>query len=353
MPRKPARSRSKRISKAKKKALKRAKLKKVLSVGALFIVSTVFLLGYSFYKELTSKYASAFSSSSYDILSQKIYTVAVVTVDDFSSDPIKVKSISFYIFDKDTLKLVKYKIPLAVTIDVPGKFGEEPFANIFALGNLEDNDNFSKSAELVSISIKKLFAFPVDRYLIVQGRGEEALISLLNGDLQLDKNNLNLDELKESVKTNLSLRELFDIYNFSRSLPEDRVVEKEINRTYLDNNSLLDEELKDLTFNTQLSKEQKSLAVLNGSGIPGVAAYGARMIENYGGRVVAVGNAERSYEKSVIITDDSMSESTRIVSNLFGIDNIVLKSNFHDFRESEIDRSDITVILGLDFVGSL
>jgi hypothetical protein len=353
MPRKPARRRSsKRISKAKKKALKREKLKKTLSVAALVIVSAVFLLSYSFYKELTSKYASAFSSSSHDILSQKIYSVVVISVDDFSADPIKVKTIDLYIFDKDTLKLIKYHIPLQTTVDVPGEYSVEPFANIFALGNLKDN-NLSEGAELVSRSVEKLFAFPVDRYLVVEGRGEEALVSLLNGKLLLNKENFNLDELKESVKTNLSLREFFDLYNLSRSLPGDRIIEKDLSQTYLDSPSLLDEELRDLTFDTELSKEQKSLAVLNGSSSPGVAAYGSRLLENYGGRVVAVSNASKQYDKSIIITDDTMSESTRIVSRLFGIENIVLKSNLQDFSETEIDRSDITVILGLDFARSL
>jgi hypothetical protein len=158
---------------------------------------------------------------------------------------------------------------------------------------------------------------------------------------------------KNFVKTNLSLREIFDIYLFTRSLPSDRVFDKEIGVTYLENTATLDEELKDLTFDSLLSEEQKSVAILNGSDSPGVAAFGARLVENYGGRVVAIGNAAHAYEKSMIITDDTTSESTRIISNLFAIKEIVLKSEMREFSETEISRSDITIILGLDFAGSL
>jgi hypothetical protein len=146
---------------------------------------------------------------------------------------------------------------------------------------------------------------------------------------------------------------MFDIYRFSGSLPGDRVIEKEITPTYLENTASLDEELKDLTFDSLLSEEQKSIAVLNASDVPGVAAFGSRLVENYGGRVVAIGNATEAYDISTIVTDDTTSESTRIISNLFAIDNIVLKSESKDYPDAEISRSNVTVILGLDFAGSL
>lgn len=354
MPRKPARKRPgrKRISKAKQKALKRKKLKRTLSVAGLFIVSVLFLLTYFSYKELTSEYASAFSPSSYEILDRNVYSSAVIVVEDFDGEPVKVKEISLYIFDKGTLKLIKYTIPLQTEIDVPGRFGVEPFSHIFALGKMKEED-IDASAKLVVQAINKLFAFPVDRYLVVESRGEETVKALLQGKIDIINPELEPEVLKEFVHTNLSLKEIFDIYRFTNSLPGDRVIEKEISLTYLENTAALDEELKDLTFDSLLSEEQKSIAVLNASDIPGVAAFGSRLVENYGGRVVAIGNATETHEKSIIVTDDTTSESTRIISNLFAIENIVLKSESKDFPDAEISRSDITVILGLDFAGSL
>jgi hypothetical protein len=121
----------------------------------------------------------------------------------------------------------------------------------------------------------------------------------------------------------------------------------------LENSNIIDEEFMDLTFDSELSNEKKNIAVLNGSVEPGVAGFGARVIKNFGGRVVAVGNTKNTYEESTIITDDPISESTRIISQIFGIERIVLYSEAHNFPENEINRSDVTVILGIDFASSL
>ena len=108
-----------------------------------------------------------------------------------------------------------------------------------------------------------------------------------------------------------------------------------------------------LRFDLVLSKEKKSIAVLNGTDQSGVASFGTRVIRNFGGRVVATGNTNESYEESILIVDDPTSESTRIISEIFGIKNIILYSDIRGFSESEINRSDMTIIFGLDFAGLL
>ncbi len=341
------------VPKSTKKAKQRKRLGKALLAMSLFLVSGLFLSGYMFYNKLTSEYASAFSSSSYSILNEEIYSSSLIVVESFIQDPIKVKKIHLYIFDKSTLKLIKYNIPLEVEIDVPGRFGTEPFANIFALGNLEEND-LSESANLVSKAIFKLLAFPVDRYMVVDSGGEELLVDLFNGKLNVNiQGGFDPILLKESVKTNLTLRELFDVYSFTRSLPKDRMLEKDISATYLENPHLLDEEFLDLTFASPLSNEKKSIAVLNGTNMTGIAGFASRVIKNAGGRIVAIGNTKEIYEDSLIIVDDVTTESTRIISNLFGIENVILKSEAGNFSENEISRSEITIIFGLDFASSL
>ena len=128
---------------------------------------------------------------------------------------------------------------------------------------------------------------------------------------------------------------------------------KELSNTYIENPGLLDEELLDLTFDSIISREKKSIAILNGTSISGVANYGSRLVNNIGGRVVAVGNTQNDYEKSVIISDDPTTESTQILQKIFKIENIISDFEAGKFNESEIDRSDITIIFGLDFAKSL
>ena len=353
MPARSARKKRRSYKRRSKKQEKRLQtVKKAATLSLVFVLSAGFLSGYIFYKNLTQEFASAFSPSSYNILTEDIFSSVLVVVEDLDQEPMKATQVTLNIFDKSTLKLIQYEIPVSLVIDVPGRFGEEPFSNIIALGNLEGAD-LAYSANLVSKSVFKLLAFPVDRYMLVDGRGESAAKSLFNGDLRVSEEHLSVEFVKESIRTNFTFRELFNTYTFANSLPKDRIISKELTESYIENPSVLDEELKDLTFDSTLSREKKSISVLNGTNTPGAASFGARVVNNAGGRVVAVGNTRSAYHESVIVVDDMTSESTRIVSNLFGIDEIVLDSDAREFDEGEISRSDITVIFGLDFAESL
>jgi len=320
-------------------------------VSILLVVSATFLSGFLFYKKITQEFASAFSTNSKDILSEDLFTTAFIVVDDFETDPVLARKVALYVFDKSTLKLIIYEIPVDTTIDVPGRFSEEPFSNILALGSFHKKE-LNECSRLLADSIFKLLAFPVDRYILVESGGENFFRALFAGNFSLPSER-ELWILKELVRTDHDIRELFDIYKFTNSLPQDRILTKEVGETYLASPNLIDEEFMDLTFDSELSQEKKNIAVLNGTDELGAAAFGARVIKNFGGRVVAVGNTREIYEESLIITDDATSESTRILAQIFNIDRIILYSDVHNFPESEISRSDVTIIFGLDFAASL
>lgn len=327
------------------------KLKKWFKIFSLFIISGLFLTGYLFYKKVSREYASAFSVSSQDLLSNQIYASALIVADDFDAEPVKVTKLSLYIFDKSTLKTIVYNIPVDTVVNVPGRFSEEPFSNILALGSM-DEGGLEHGAEIITRSIFKLMAFPVDRYMLVEEGIDAMAQDFYRGKINVDfKSDVRV--LKDMVRTDHSLGELIDIYKFANSLPEDRVLENELGDTYIANPTILDEELMDITFDSILSREKKSVAVLNGSGQSGVAGFGSRVIRNLGGRVVATSNTNKDYENSFIVVDDIASESTRIIAQIFGIENIVMYSDLRGFDENEVSRSDITIIFGLDFAGSL
>lgn len=344
MPKRPARKKRSRRSSNKKRPSTR---KRTVLMVLLFSIATLFLAGYVSYKKLNREFASAFSSNSMDVLSKDFFTTAFLVIDDFEAEPLLVRKVSLYVLDKSTLKIIRYNIPTETVIDVPGKYSKEPFSNIMALGRMSGDDIY-QSGQLMTDSIFKLLAFPVDRYVVVESGGENFFRGLFQGDLVLS-NEKDMWVLKEMIKTNMDVRELYKVYTFANSLPEDRIWQKEVEGSYLDQPNLIDEEFMDLTFDSELSREKKNIAVLNGTEESGLANFGARVVKNFGGRVVAVGNSKSTYEKSVIITDDPISESTRILKQIFNIENVILYSEAHNFPESEINRSDVTIILGLDF----
>jgi len=108
-----------------------------------------------------------------------------------------------------------------------------------------------------------------------------------------------------------------------------------------------------VTFSGNISKENLSIAVLNGTTESGVANFGARVVRNMGGRVVAVGNAYNDHVKSLIIANDPSSNTVRLLAHALNIEDVLSIEDASDYIESEISRADMTIIVGLDLALSL
>jgi len=119
------------------------------------------------------------------------------------------------------------------------------------------------------------------------------------------------------------------------------------------NTSEFDNSIREFTYESFLAKERKNISVLNGTESPGLAAFGTRVISNFGGRVVSTQNTSKTYDKSVIIADDINSQTVSFLSRVFKINSIISKEEALGFLESEIDRSDVVVIFGFDTLGDL
>jgi len=110
---------------------------------------------------------------------------------------------------------------------------------------------------------------------------------------------------------------------------------------------LLDTFIRETTYDSSFAEEKKSIAVLNGSGFSGLASFGARVVKNRGGHIVAVDNAKDIHEKSYLIVDDKTSETASYLLSFFEDAEIYSKDELN-FDEPVLDRADVTLILGLD-----
>src|SRR3989344_827480 len=294
MPKKTVRS-SKRSWKNDKKAnISKKKIVKLVYLILLVFLSVSLLLGYFSYKSLTVSFASASGSDSFDLINHDIFTVSVISINDLDSSPVLTKNLSLFIYDTEAKKVLRYDIPLNYVLDIPGKFGEENINKAFALGYSQNHDVMS-GVDLVNSSIKKLVGINVDRYVLTYGEFDREINEVLNGKNPLEY--VSFDTIKNlglKFKTNLSLSELSHISNFSSSLSKD---------DFISGFEAYDENIRELTFDSEIAIEKKNIAILNGSEISGVAWYGTRIAENMGIRVIASGNASGKYDESVIVTD--------------------------------------------------
>jgi hypothetical protein len=340
--------RSARSGKTRKGGLNRH-LKKTISAALLFFISALFIAGLGYFKNMSRSFVSADEAGYFHLSGKDLYSVLLVSVKDFDTPPVVTDSITFNLIDKKNKKILQYDIPVSAVFDIPGKYGEEELGKVFALGSINDLGGYTEGIELLDKTVTSLFGYKVNRFILVDSSLSSQMHSLIKGNEAFSV--LALKEIStspNSLKTNMSFQEFTSLVSFVNSLPQDRLISRSLNYSYFSNNKLLDDEIKDMTFDSVLAEEKKSIAVLNGAGIPGLAAFGTRISENLGGRVVAVGNASMVYEESVIVTEDLLSETVNYLAHSFGIKKVLLKEQSTHINENELDRADVVVILGID-----
>jgi len=158
--------------------------------------------------------------------------------------------------------------------------------------------------------------------------------------------------VQDSLKTDFSSGELWRFYTFLNHLSLENLAFLEFEPSYLKDSRPLDEEIRNITFDSDVAFEAKDVAILNGTDISGVATFGGRVVKNIGGRVIAADNARRSYDKTLLVADDSSSETVNYISRFFDIEQVVTK-NAVGLEENVLERADITLILGFDIVEKL
>lgn len=325
-----------------------------MGIFALFSVSFVFLFSVVAFKKLTQPFVSAFSTSSYDLRTEEFYTVVLYSVEDLNSDIIELNQVTVMFFDTTSKRIVSYDVPIDMELDVPGKYAVEPLSRVLALGMTVNNGDFSKAIAVSDQTLANLFAFPIDRYIVVDKNLHDDFQEIfINGNPSIVLDTGFLNSLKASMKTNLSLQEIYFSYSFANSLPQDRFIKRNIDRNLVEHTDILDEEIVNLTFDSKLALEKKSIAVMNGTKEEGIATFGSRVVNNLGGRVISVNNTTQIQEKSVLIVDDKTSETTKSIMRFFNIDDVIYREDVKDIYVSEMDRADVVIILGLDIVDLL
>ena len=349
---------SKRSSGAGGKKLINRSTKKYFSQmfvgGVIFLTAFIFLAGYSIYKYLNQAFASASSPSSYSISDNKIISLSFIEVESITADPVILKGLKYIVFDKNDEKISIFDLPLNLKVDMTGKFGEEEISKVFALGALNSTNITEDGIKTVNNTVMRIFGYSIDRYILVNEGSAETLLNSFSGRGLSEILNLQVaSDLKKYTVSNLSITEYYSLVKFSGGLVKDRISTYSVTQQDIDDSGNLDSQITDMNFDGDVAGEELSVSLLNGTDYSGGALFGARLVTNSGGRVVAASNASSRYDVSYIITDVRDSATLSYLSRVLGINNIISKEDAQKFNENEVDRSDITVIVGFDTADSL
>lgn len=332
---------------------KRRSLAKVLyrgmAVVGLALVAAAFLFAYSLYTRLSISFASASSPNSYVFANDPYPALAYVVLDSVTAEYPKIVELKYVLLDKQTKKVISYSLPVNMAVDVPGKYGVEELSRVYALGNMGGVVD-EAGIENVNLMLFKLFGFRPAKYIVADATIQSKLDKLTQtGSLVQFADRALLRNLADVLRTDLSLPEFLGFAGFINSLPSDRILVRDFTYSNLANPSEIDDEILGITAYSSTAKEGKAISVLNGSGTAGLASFGQRVVSNMGGRVVAVANSTEPLSDTVLVVDDPASESVQFLVRAFSIKKIISKADAFGLREAEIDRSDITLILGFDF----
>lgn len=322
--------------------------------GLIFLGAFLFLAGYSLYKYLHQTFASASSLSSYSVSNERVVALSFIEAEDINSDPVILKSLKYIIFDKENGELGVFDIPLNLMVDMTGKFGEEEIYKAFALGALNSQSPVDDGVAAVNNAVKRIFGYKVDRYVFVDESSSQLLLDSLTGHGFSELLSLQAaSDLKRNTVSDLTAAEYYGLVTFAADFQNDKISNYSVTQSDINDSETLDSQMLDINFDGPVSGEGLSVSILNGTDIPGVALFGSRLVKNSGGRVVGVSNASSSHDTSYIVTDVKDSATLTYISRVLGISNVLTKKEAEKFNENEIDRSDITVIVGFDTAGAL
>lgn len=342
-----------KIRAQKKRTLKTKfkQFKMVCLISCTFFLSLTFLIGFLLHKKLNENFVSADSYTSYIT---DYPSVAYIVVNDFEATPIQLNKVNFLLLDKNSNKVLIFEIPLDVEINLPGKYADMPIRDIFALGGLNSEDKLKGGVDLLNTTLFKIFGFAVSDYILVEDSLSPDIDKLVyEGRYVFPFGGMSLDDLNSSFRTSFSLKHFYQTQDFLSKLPTDRFIYTRLDESRLANTRALDDILEDLTLSSNIALEKKTISVLNGTTLPGVASLGSRVIKNMGGRVVSIENALENYSNTVLVVDDVDSFTVAYIKKAFNIEKVYTKEEAPFIKESALSRSDITLILGFDLATSL
>lgn len=365
MPRKPApksknleRSRKsaknwKRNMKSSNKSKKyKALLGNYLALFSLFVGSFLLVFGFLTYKKINQSFASAYSPTSFDLRHENLFAIAFVTVDDLKQSDIRIDTAKVHLFDVSSNKHLEFDFDSSLELDVAGRYANEPLEKVLELGTSIHNDDLIAGKNVLNSSLSKKVGFNIDKFIVVDtALAPQLETAIFSGNLDSYMNWDVVTNLNDSMLTDLRLSEFYFIHKLlsTNTFDSDTVIAVSTDTTP----EYIDSQIRDLTFDSEIAYEKKSVAVLNGTNHAGVAGFGSRIVENLGGRVVGVDNASQQYEKSQLIVDDKNSKTARALARYFKNIEIIEKSAIDDMQGSEFVRADIVLILGFDIVNQL
>ncbi len=356
--------RTKSVRRSKSRRLYISSIRSRLKLGFVLVASVLFLGSYLFVKRLNTASIYADSSLLSDTASTSLdssllpYVLFFGTLEnDLEHVPYKFTKITVLVLRPGTNASFLIDFDPSLKVSLPGDSGVDSLSNVLAVGTLPslastdscDSTCLVSGMGYVQDVFQHLIGAPISHWVISTSEfSSKSQDMFLEGKLSALLGHNWLKRSSTLLATDMSSTELLHHFSLLRILDHSMRHSLAVNAS-IDYVSLIDSGLRELNFNAPVAQEKLAVAVLNGTDMSGVASFGARVVRNAGGHVVSVDNASRTTDKSYIITDVPTSATVTLLRAFFP-DALVISRDMSPFTDSQVDRADVTLVLGLDFL---
>lgn len=320
---------------------------KSLSVTILlFLFSLAFLGSFFVYRNLNQHFASADSFENY----QSDYpTTSYFVVENIESNPIILKKLVLVVSDTKNNTVTLFEVPVDAKLDLFAKYSDLSFKDIFMLGGVSNENRVYGGVDLVNRQLFKLFGFNVDNFILIDSSKEDVLNKLIyNGDSIFPFGGLSPSSMDDNFLTSYNMKNFYQFQSLLNNVSSDNYSVKQAIQEKSDITSFIDNVFIDMTMSSDIANEKKTISVLNGTNLSGVATLAGRVINNIGGRVVAMENSSSKYDDTVLVVDELDSSTVAYIKKVFNVKLVYTKEQASFIKEDALTRSDIVLFIGFD-----
>ena len=349
-----------RRRKSKFKLSVKKKLRSFLLATISVFLAVVSVIAYGAYKFINAPFSDAANMVT---VKEGVWTdggqttLLVALVEDINDPYANLLKLKLVNLDDISKKYRIYDLPVDVDIPYALNYGSGPLKRLYSVGNADQD----RGMYAIEKTIFKLLAVKPDGYIVMDKSGlnkiSDELGEINQDDIAASLRLKNLPHLPAAISlirteslTNMKISDVLSIIKFFHSTSSTSSSYKVLSKYYLLDSNNWDSLWQNRLDTSFVNKENIKVFIANASSdpkIPGLAAWGGRVVKNLGANVLAEQNAFTEFNESTIITDDLESETVRALSKTFGIDNIVLVSSLNKFGgyNPHIFRAKISLIL--------
>ncbi|MDO8498280.1 MAG: LytR C-terminal domain-containing protein [bacterium] len=268
---------------------------------------------------------------------------------------VKAREVSLLSFNPKGKSTVVLIIPEEIQMHLPFGFGNWPVRSIYGLGQAESRP---RGAELLSETVSQNFSLPVQGYLLLPQNVDLSFDEVLKK--VKDEPLWGLGILRNS-KTDLSPRELWNLFSHLREVRSDKVEVVDLaeskavkestlpdgSRSLTLNQVLLDQLIQSKIEDSKLKDESLTVGIFNTTTYQGLAEKVAREITNMGGRVVFTASSPDHLEVTVV--KGKPSYTIDLLSKILAPHCEKKEKCPVSGSNLDLSRADINIILGEDY----